>query len=115
VRRFNRATVRKALRTSLDDWRGLLTENVAEARPLLSVVPAGDRIAFQPLTDGRYKLSVPIAFDRMLVMVVPELAGLQDLGTLSNVSRMGGGVIATGHPTNASVARSRNSLQSCSV
>ena len=33
VRRFNRATVRKALRSSLNDWSGLLTENVAEAGP----------------------------------------------------------------------------------
>lgn len=28
LQRFNRATVRKALRTSLDNWRGLLTANI---------------------------------------------------------------------------------------
>lgn len=81
VRRFNRAAVRKALRNFLDDWSALLAGNLAEARPVLSIVLAGDRIAFTPMSDGRYKLTVPIAYDRMIATVIPELGALQDMGT----------------------------------
>ena len=50
--------------------------NVAEARPLLSLVLVG-RITFEPLRDG-YELQVPVAIDRMLSTVVPGLTRLQD-------------------------------------
>ena len=69
--------LRAQLRRSLDDWRGLLTRNVAEARPLLDLVLA-DRIRFTPIADRRYQLTVPIMFDRVMTAAVPELRGLQD-------------------------------------
>ena len=62
------------------DWRALLTENVSEARPLLSVVLAGDRIAFAPMSDGQYELTVPIALG-VVSAVIPELGVLPDMGT----------------------------------
>jgi hypothetical protein len=70
----------RALRTQLsallDDWRGLLGGNVAEARPLLDLVLA-DRITFQPTAERQYELTVPIAFDRVMTAVVPDLRGVQ--------------------------------------
>ena len=63
------------------EWDGLLTANAAEARSLLDRVLAG-RIVFRAVPSARgrdrYKLTVPIAFDRVLSAVLPELAGLQD-------------------------------------
>ena len=50
---------------------------MAEARPLLDLVLA-DRIGFTPTADRGYELNVPIAFDRVLTAVIPELEGLQD-------------------------------------
>jgi len=50
-------------------------------RPLLSVVLAGDRIAFAPMSDGQYELTVPIALDRVVSAVIPELGVLPDMGT----------------------------------
>jgi hypothetical protein len=64
--------LRVRLNGFLADWSGLLTENVSEARPLLDLVLA-DRIAFKPLPKNRYELAVPIAFDRLLTVVIPEL------------------------------------------
>jgi site-specific DNA recombinase len=64
--------LRTRLNGFLADWSGLLTENVSEARPLLDLVLA-DRIAFRPLPKNRYELTVPIAFDRLLTVVIPEL------------------------------------------
>ncbi len=68
-------------RHHLDDWSAFLTRNMAEARPVLSLVLAGDRIAFSPVSGGRYELTLPVAFDRMLEAVIPEMGRLQDLGT----------------------------------
>jgi len=71
------AVLRARLRGCLDDWHELLGGNVAEARPLLDLVPA-DRIGFTPTEDRGYELKVPIAFDRVLTAVMPGLEGLQD-------------------------------------
>ena len=69
--------LRVQLRSVLDDWRGLLSRNVAEARPLLDLVLA-DRIRFTPIAEHRYQLTVPIQFDRVMTAAVPDLNGLQD-------------------------------------
>ena len=69
--------LRAQLRGFLDDWQGLLSRNVAEARPLLDLVLA-DRIGFTPTADRCYQLTVPIVFDRVLRAAVPEMRGLQD-------------------------------------
>ena len=72
------SVLREQLRHSLGDWRGLLSRNVVEARPLLDLVLA-DRISFTPIADRRYQLTVPIAFDRVMTAAVPDLLrGLQD-------------------------------------
>ena len=69
--------LRAQLRGFLDDWQGLLSRNVAEARPLLDLAPA-DRISFTPTADRRYQLTVPIVFDRVMTAAVPDLRGLQE-------------------------------------
>ena len=69
--------LRAQLRGFLDDWQGLLSRNVAEARPLLDLVLA-DRIGFTPTADRCYQLTVPIVFDCVLRAAVPDLRGLQD-------------------------------------
>ena len=69
--------LRAQLRGCLDDWQGLLSGNVAEARPLLHLVLA-DRIGFAPTADRGYQLTVPVVFDRVLTAAVPDLRGLQD-------------------------------------
>ena len=70
--------LRAHLRDALDDWRGLLSRNVAEARPLLDLVLA-DRIRFTPMADRRYQLTVPIQFDRVMTAAVPDLRRVQDI------------------------------------
>ena len=65
------------LRGVLDHWRGLLSRNVAEARPLLDLVLA-DRIRFTPTAGRRYQLTVPIQFDRVMAAAIPDLRGVQD-------------------------------------
>jgi site-specific DNA recombinase len=95
--RLNRATTRKQLRIFLDGFSGLLSAHVTEARPVLSIVLAGDRIAFTPTMDGRYELAVPLAFDRVISAAVPELGRLQDVGTSPagpNLATVHGGVAA---------------------
>ncbi len=72
------SVLREQLRRALDDWQGLLSGNVAEARPLLDLVLA-DRIRFKPTADRRYQLTVPIVFDRVMTAAVPDLRGLQDM------------------------------------
>ena len=62
----------------MDGWSGLLTQSV-DARPVLSVVLAGDRIGFTPTADGGYELRVPIAFDRVMTAAIPEFGRLQDV------------------------------------
>ena len=71
------SVLRAQLRRALDDWRGLLSRNVAEARPLLDLVLA-DRIRFRPTGDRGYQLTVPVVFDRVMTAAVPDLRGLQD-------------------------------------
>src|SRR4029450_894306 len=67
------------LREFLNDWRDLLQANTPQARSVLDCVLT-DRIRFEPDDDQRqYRLTLPIAFDRLLVAVVPELRGLQDM------------------------------------
>jgi len=73
-----RSALRERLRALLGDWDGLLAENMAEARSLLTVALA-DRIQFTPVADGKAcELGVPIAFYRVMAVVVPEFVGLQD-------------------------------------
>ena len=59
-------------------WHAMVRGSVTEARQLLTTV-LRSRIEFMPMTgtDGRpmYKLPIPIAFDRLLVSVVPGLEG----------------------------------------
>ena len=78
---LDRAGARTRIKTLLNDFRAMLSADMAKARPVLSVALAGDRITFAPLADGTYELRVPIAFDRMMGAAIPELAGLQDVGT----------------------------------
>jgi hypothetical protein len=76
--RPSRRASRDELRGFLANWNGLLSENVAEARPVLDLVLAGQRIGFSPTADAKYELHVPIAFDRVLCAAVPSLRRLQD-------------------------------------
>ena len=79
--RLKPAVVKQQLKAFLDDWSGLLTASLTEARPVLSVVLAGDRIGFTPTADGGYELRVPIALDQVMTAAVPEFGRLQDMGT----------------------------------
>ena len=67
--------LRRTLRGYLDEWHALIRGNVAESRRLFDLV-LRDRIRFRPV-DGKdgpsYELTVPIAFDRLLVSVIPSL------------------------------------------
>ena len=68
------AAVRARLRGVLDGWHELLTANATEARGVLDGV-LGDRIQFTPDEQRRrYRLTMPIAFDRVLSCVLPDLA-----------------------------------------
>ena len=87
--------LRAQLRGCLDDWRAMLSGNVADARQLLDLVLA-DRISFAPKANRQYQLTVPITFDRVLTTSVPDLRGLQDRvasprgpGRLWTVERLG--------------------------
>jgi hypothetical protein len=68
--------VRRTLRGYVDEWHAMIKGNVAEARRLFELV-LRDRIRFRPVDgeDGApsFELTVPIAFDRLLVSVVPSL------------------------------------------
>jgi hypothetical protein len=65
----------------LNDFEGLLHENLAEARPLLDLALA-DRIGFNPLNPDKgrdhFEQIVPLAFDRVMTAAIPELRRLQD-------------------------------------
>ena len=69
---------RVQLRSLLDDWGALLAGNVAEARTLLDLVLGGQRIGFDAVSGGGYRLTVPVGFDRLMTAAVPDLARLQD-------------------------------------
>lgn len=64
--------LRRRLRGFLKAWALALDGNRAEARQLLDVA-LGGRIRFEPVSEGGYLLHVPIAFDKVLTAVVPEL------------------------------------------
>ena len=64
---------RASLRGFLRDWDGLLAEDSARARGVLDIVLT-DRIGFKPDPDSRrYQLTIPVAFDRLIVAVVPSM------------------------------------------
>lgn len=68
-------TLRRQLRSYVDQWQALVAGNVAETRQLLHQV-LRDRIACRPTTvkgAAAYELTVPIAFDRLLTTIVPGL------------------------------------------
>ncbi len=70
-----RSDLRRTLRGYLDDWHAMIQGNVAEARGLLDLV-LRERIPFKPIVvkqQACYELTVPIAFDRVLMSVVPML------------------------------------------
>jgi hypothetical protein len=63
----------------------LLAGNTAEARQVLDGLLA-DRIRFAPsVAEHQYRLTIPLAFDRVLVAVVPQWQGLQE--TVASPSR----------------------------
>jgi hypothetical protein len=68
--------LRRTLRGYLDDWHTLIRGNVTQARELLQAVLL-ERIVFRPITGEKgapmYELTIPIAFDRLLVSIVPGL------------------------------------------
>jgi hypothetical protein len=69
--------LRRTLRGYLDDWTALINGNITQARELLQLV-LRDRITFTPKSGSKgepmYELKIPIAFDRLIVSVVPGLA-----------------------------------------
>ncbi len=68
--------LRQQLTGFLDGWHDLLGSNLPEARAVLDGV-LEDRIHFEPLVDQQqYRLTVRIAFDRIVIAAVPALAGL---------------------------------------
>ena len=78
--------LRGTLHRYLDDWHSLAGGNVPETRrPLDSVL--GGRIVFKPVRgdDGApmYELQIPIAFDRLLVSIVPGLERIARVGLAS--------------------------------
>ena len=68
--------LRGTLRGFLTNWTHLLGGNLPEARNLLGIALDG-RIGFTAESDG-YRLTVPIAFDRVMVAALPDLRGLQE-------------------------------------
>ena len=75
------ARLREQLRGYLADWQTLLGDDSAKSRGLLDLA-LSDRIRFTPdAAHRRYELAIPIAFDRLLTAVVPELAGVQEMVT----------------------------------
>jgi hypothetical protein len=62
----------------LRDWQALTSAHVAETRSLIESA-LSNRIVFTPIAGGdgalMYQPKVPIAFDRLLMSVVPSLTG----------------------------------------
>ena len=76
--RLDRPEVLRAqLRGFLNGWGRLLDGNRSEARGLLDVA-LWDRIAFEPESEGGYRLHVPLAFDQVIVAAIPDFRALQD-------------------------------------
>ena len=77
--------LRRTLRGYLN-WHAMIQGNVTEARGLLDVV-LRERITFTPKTVNgvaMYELRIPIAFDRLLVSLVPGLdVGFSRVGLAS--------------------------------
>ena len=63
-RPFNRRKVQTAVRERLQDWRGLLSRNVAEGRQLLREILAGP-IRFTP-ENGAYRIEGEADFGQLL-------------------------------------------------
>jgi hypothetical protein len=73
--RWTAADVHTHVRRRLADWDALLQAHPEKARALLDLALT-DRIQFSPdPARGRYRLTIPIAFDRVIVEMVPELQG----------------------------------------
>lgn len=73
--RLRASDLRQQLTGFLDGWHDLLASNTLEARAVLDSVLA-DRIRFEPAAERQsYRLTVPIAFDRVLLAAVPALSG----------------------------------------
>ncbi len=67
--------IQARLRGFLGDWDALLEASTVEARGVLDGVLA-DRICFTPdRAKHRYTLTLPIAFDRVMMAALPELGG----------------------------------------
>ena len=78
--------LRGTLHRYLDDWHSLAGGNVPETRRLLDSV-LGGRIVFKPVRGDEgapmYELQIPIAFDRLLVSIVPGLERIARVGLAS--------------------------------
>jgi hypothetical protein len=72
--------VRARLRRYLREWDSLLAEDSARARTVLDIALT-DRIRFKPdPARRRYQLTIPVAFNRLIIAIAPGLGeGLQEL------------------------------------
>lgn len=70
-------SLKSNLRAYVDRWSDVLSENRTQARALLGVA-LDDRIGFEPVSDGGYRLHVPIAFDKLLIAAVPAVGQVPD-------------------------------------
>jgi len=76
--------LRSQLQGFLSGWHDLLAANATEARIVLDGVLA-DRIRFEPDIDAhRYRLTLPIAFDRVLIAALPEFERVARNGHVPN-------------------------------
>jgi len=72
----------------LSGWHDLLAANLHEARGVLDGILT-DRIRFEPVVEERqYRLTVPIAFDRVVEAAVPELHGFTRNGGVPTVRQL---------------------------
>jgi hypothetical protein len=67
---FQPHAVRRELAALLEEWQHLAAGEPDEARGVLSTV-LRERIAFHPEGAESYKLTIPIAFDRVMRAVIP--------------------------------------------
>jgi site-specific DNA recombinase len=71
---IDHVALEQRLRAKLDDWRGLLTRNIATGNAMLRLLLAGP-IRFTPLVEERrraYRFEGRIALDRMIAGLVPS-------------------------------------------
>jgi hypothetical protein len=76
---MNARIMQRQLRAMLADWHALTTAEVSETRGLLETA-LQSRIIFSPLASGGFELTVPVAFDRLLVAAVPALERIYKKG-----------------------------------